>query len=79
MNNTSFSISRKGSRPNCEKLARLIALHGALVIIGSDAHIAQMVGVFDDAVAVVEEAGIPEGQVINSSMDRLLAFLGLDA
>lgn len=78
MNNTSFSISRKGSRPNCEKLARLIALHGAQVAIGSDAHIAQMVGVFDDAVAVVEEAGIPEAQVINSSMERLLAFLGLD-
>ena len=79
MNNTSFSISRKGSRPNCESLALLIARHGAPVVIGSDAHIAQMVGVFDAAVAVVEQAGVTEAQVINSSMERLLAFLGLDA
>lgn len=79
MNNTSFSISRKGSRPNCERLARLIARLGAPLVIGSDAHIAQMVGVFDDAVAVVEDAGITETQVINSSLERLLQFLGLDA
>jgi putative hydrolase len=79
MNNTSFSISRRGSAPNCEKLARLLAHHGAPVVIGSDAHIAQMVGVFDDAVAVIEAAGITAAQVINSSLDGLLAFLGLEA
>ena len=79
MNNTSFSISRKGSRPNCERMAALIARLGAPLVIGSDAHIAQMVGVFDDAVAVVDEAGIPEAQVMNSSLQGLLRFLGLDA
>jgi putative hydrolase len=79
MNNTSFSISRRGSAPNCEKLARLLAQLGAPVVIGSDAHIAQMVGVFDDAVAAVEAAGVLETQVINSSMEGLLAFLGLEA
>ena len=79
MNNTSFSISRKGSAPNCELLAGLIARIGAPLVIGSDAHIAQMVGVFDDAVAVVEQAGVTEDQVVNSSLERLLAFLGLEA
>lgn len=78
INNTSFSISRKGSRPNCEALAAMIARHGAPLIIGSDAHIAQMVGVFDDAVAVVEKAGIPATQVMNSSREGLLRFLGLE-
>jgi putative hydrolase len=78
MNNTSFSISRKGSRPNCEGLARLIARHGALVIIGSDAHIAQMVGVFDDAVETVIAAGIPASRVVNASLEVLLRFLGLE-
>jgi putative hydrolase len=78
MNNTSFSISRKGSRQNCEELARLIARHGALVIIGSDAHIAQMVGVFDDAVETVTAAGIPAIRVVNSSLEGLLQFLGLE-
>jgi len=78
MNNTSFSISRKGSAPNCERLAALIARTGAPLVIGSDAHIAQMVGVFDDAVAAVVQAGVAEAQVINSSLERLLAFLGLE-
>jgi putative hydrolase len=78
LNNSSFSVSRKGSRPNCEKLARLAARHGALVIIGSDAHIAQMVGSFDDAVAAVEATGIPAKQVINASREGLLRFLALE-
>lgn len=79
MNNTSFSISRKGSGPNCEKIASLAAHHGADMVIGSDAHIAQMVGVMDDAVTAVVKAGITEQQVVNSSLDRLLAFLGLSS
>jgi len=79
MNNTSFSISRKGSTPNCELLAGLIARLGAPLVIGSDAHIAQMVGEFFDAVAVIEAAGVTAEQVINSSMDLLLRFLGLDS
>ncbi|MCM2359458.1 MAG: phosphatase [Geobacteraceae bacterium] len=78
INNTSFSISRKGSRPNCERLAELIARLGAPLVIGSDAHIAQMVGVFDDAVAAVTAAGIPATQVVNASLERLLRFLGLE-
>jgi putative hydrolase len=78
MNNTSFSISRKGSTPNCELLSGLIARMGAPMVIGSDAHIAQMVGEFADAVAVIEEAGVTAEQVINSSLERLLRFLGLD-
>ncbi len=78
INNTSFSISRKGSRPNCEQLARLIVRMGAQVVIGSDAHIAQMVGVFDDALAAVTAAGIPESQVVNASLERLLNFLRLE-
>ncbi len=77
INNASFSISRYGSRPNCEQLARLLASSGAPVVVGSDAHIAQGVGEFTDAIAVLSEAGVREEQVVNSSMDRLLFFLGL--
>ena len=78
LNNSSFSISRKGSRPNCTELARLIARTGAPMIIGSDAHIAQMVGIFDDAVAEVVAAGIPARQVVNTSLAELFRFLGLE-
>lgn len=75
INNSSFGMSRCGSRPNCENLARLIARHGALVAVGSDAHIAQNVGIFDQALAVIAEAGISEAQVVNNSPERLLDFL----
>jgi putative hydrolase len=78
INNASFSMSRRGSRPHCEILAELIARSGALVVVGSDAHIAQGVGEFGEAVAVLENAGIPEERVVNSSYGRLLEFLGLE-
>ena len=77
INNSSLSMSRAGSRPNCDTLARLIARENALVVVGSDAHIAQGVGVFDDAIALLTAAGVAEEQVVNTSLDRLLAFLGL--
>lgn len=78
INNSSFSMSRKGSRPHCEQLAELIARSGTLVVVGSDAHIAQGVGQFNEAVAVLEKAGVHCNQVVNSSYERLLAFLGLE-
>ncbi len=78
INNSSLSLSRSGSRPNCEYLADLIAGSGAPVILGSDAHIAQGVGEFGEAVALLEKAGVAVEQVMNSSLERLLAFLGLE-
>lgn len=77
INNSSFVISRKGSRTNCESLAELIAQVGAPVVVGSDAHIAQVVGEFTAALEVLEWAGVREEQVINSSLERLFAFLDL--
>lgn len=78
INNSSFSMSRRGSRPNCERLAELALLHGALLVVGSDAHIAQGVGEFGDAVAVLEKAGASPEQVVSSSLERLLTFLGIN-
>lgn len=78
INNSSFALSRSGSRPYCEQLALLIARAGATVVLGSDAHIAQGVGEFDNALAVLEKAGIRSEQVANSSYKRLMAFLGLE-
>jgi len=77
INNSSLSLSRKGSNGNCARIAALCAELGAPVMIGSDAHISQGVGVFDDALKLVAEAGIKEGQVMNASLERLLGFLGI--
>ncbi|HJV36286.1 phosphatase [Geomonas sp.] len=77
INNSSLSLSRIGSIGNCTEVARLCAKHGAPIMLGSDAHIAQGVGVFDDALRLVTEAGISEEQVMNADYPRLLSFLGL--
>ncbi|HEY6838545.1 MAG TPA: PHP domain-containing protein [Geobacteraceae bacterium] len=75
INNASLHISRQGSRPNCERLARLIASADCPVIVGSDAHIAQGVGCFDEALALLQAAGVAESQIVNADFKRLLAFL----
>ncbi|WP_224983864.1 phosphatase [Geomonas agri] len=77
LNNSSLAaVSRKGSNENCGEIARLCARIGARVMIGSDAHICQGVGVFDQALQLAAEAGIAETQVVNASWERLLDFLG---
>lgn len=77
INDSSFHQSRSGSKPYCEKLALLAAEAGAPIIIGSDAHIAQGVGCFSHALEIIRNSNINEEQVVNSSLERLLAFLGL--
>ncbi|MFA5515417.1 MAG: phosphatase [Desulfuromonadales bacterium] len=77
INNASFNISRRGSGPNCQQIARLCARFGTPVAVGSDAHIAQGVGEFADAVQTLREAGVRPEQVVNRSLESTLAFLGL--
>ena len=78
INNSSLGVSRKGSVGNCAEIARLCAATGAQLLVGSDAHISQGVGIFDDALRLIVEAGIAEEQVLNASWERLLAFLKLE-
>lgn len=78
VNNSSFSISRKGSAANCIDFCRLAARYGAPLAIGSDAHIATGVGVFGDALKAVTEAQVPPELIVNRTLESTLAFLGLD-
>ncbi len=81
INNNSINV-RRGCQENCLEIARLCKKYEVPVVISSDAHIAYQVGKFDNALALVEEAGIPEELVINSSKERLAAYFrtirGLD-
>lgn len=78
INSSSFSNARCGSKPNCIEIARLCAEHGALIAIGSDAHIAQTVGEVADAIAVVQQAGIRWEQVVNRTLESTLKFLNIE-
>jgi putative hydrolase len=76
INNNSLTEGvRKGSRVNCGLIAREIAKWNLLVAIGSDAHYVDRVGKFDHAIQLVEEAGIREEQVLNTSTEKIRAYL----
>jgi len=75
INNSSFIGSRCGSEKNCRLIARKAMELGVKLVLGSDAHIAFDVGRFDVALSIVEEAGIPEEQIMNTSKKKLLEYL----
>lgn len=75
INNSSFTLSRKGSEGNCRSIASLCAEKGARVSIGSDAHIACRVGEFDEALGAIADAEFPEELIINRTLASTEAFL----
>lgn len=75
INNSSFINVRKGSEENCRKIAAEAARAGAWISVASDAHDASLVGCFDLALAIVDEAGIDSSKIINRDADAALAFL----
>lgn len=75
INNSSLCGSRCGSNKNCARIAGLLAQSGALVTVGSDAHFACDVGGFDHALELLLRAGVQEGQIINTSVERIRRYL----
>jgi putative hydrolase len=73
INNSSFLV-RKGSEPNCRKVAALARQYGALLSCGSDAHYWRDVGNVVIALSVINDEKIHPEQVINSTFDRFVAF-----
>ncbi|MDK2856440.1 MAG: putative hydrolase [Bacillota bacterium] len=75
INNSSFSVSRSGSRPRCELFARYIHRYKVPVIVSSDAHIYTAVGNFDQALEVAHAAGIRDEEILNYSAERVKSYL----
>lgn len=75
INNSSFTVSRSGSKENCILIAKKAASIGAKVSLGSDAHICFDVGNFDEIQEIIKEAGISEESVLNTSMEKVVDFL----
>ncbi len=78
-NNSSFSVSRRGSEHNCRALAEHCARFGTPVTVGSDAHFCTGVGEFADALQALAAAGIKPQQIVNRTLRSTLAFLQLEA
>jgi putative hydrolase len=75
VNNSSFTHVRKGSLENCRVVVREAKEHGARLVIGSDAHDASQVGVFDRAMELIDEAGVPDEMIVNRNAGSVLEFL----
>ncbi len=75
INNSSFTTSRTGSEANCRALAEAVATHGGRLTLGTDAHIAARVGVFDQCLRLLQSIGFPEEQILSRSGRDFLNFL----
>lgn len=81
INSHTFSV-RKKNIENCKRIARRCMELGVKIVISSDAHSIYELGNFEDALAAVDEIGIDESLVMNTSAEKFLQYLcrrkGLD-
>ncbi len=75
INSSSSVNTRMGSHENCVKIASLCRDIGATVSLGSDAHISYFMGNFEESERVIEESGLSDDQIINTSPLKVLDFL----
>ncbi|KOA19603.1 putative phosphatase YcdX [Clostridium homopropionicum DSM 5847] len=75
INNSSFKTSRKGSEPNCIRIAGLCMKYGTKVILGTDSHVCFTIGNFDKAASIVENIGMPEELIMNTNENKIIEYL----
>ncbi len=75
INNSSFTHSRLGSKPNCVHLMELVDRLDWKVSFGSDSHSAFTLGEFDACIEQARAIGFPEQRVVTANAPRFLAFL----
>ncbi|MFC1768047.1 phosphatase [Candidatus Margulisiibacteriota bacterium] len=75
LNNSSLTISRKGSYDRCFDIAKEIKNIGWKVAIGSDSHISTMVGDLNVVTEMAVNAGLEKDDIINTSMDLIEKYL----
>jgi len=75
LNNSSLTISRKGSFDRCFEIAKYVKAAGWKVVLGSDSHISTMVGDLDVVLKMAIDAGLKKDDIINTSMDLIDKYL----
>lgn len=75
INNSSLTVSRKGSLPHCDHIACLAKEYGCKIMVGTDSHFAYSVGDFGAAAELVARHGIPADQILNTSAAAVTAYL----
>ena len=69
INEVSFVISEK-SCEMCKEIAIHCAEIGTQIAVGSDAHEISKIGVFSNALTMLEEIGFPEELIVNGNVER---------
>lgn len=77
LNNSSLvpNSVRKNGKENARIMLEAAKKQGAMILLGSDAHIDLDIGRFDEALALLAEVDFPEALVANTSMEKLEALL----
>lgn len=77
VNNSSLAPAgyRPGARDNYTRMLTLCREYETPVIMGSDAHYRDYVGKHDNAQKLFEELDFPEELVVNTDVEKFLAFL----
>ncbi len=78
INNSSFTTPRPDSEKNCRNLAAAVARHGGYLTFDSDAHIACRVAAFDECIALVINAGVPNKNIISQDASKFLKYIQKD-
>ncbi len=74
INQNSFRV-RKQNLKNCAEIAKLCKRYEVPIVVNSDAHFCTQIGVFDDAVQMLEEIDFPEKLILNADFDRFQDYL----
>ena len=74
VNNSSFT-SRIGSWEKCLAIAKEVKRQDWKIVVGTDSHISTMLGVFDKAFELLDQAGLTEEHIINTSFDKITKYL----
>lgn len=74
LNESSFN-NRKKSVSNCTKIMELCKKHSVPIIVNTDSHFSTQVGCFEHSLKLLKELNFPEELVVNSSVERLQAYL----
>lgn len=75
LNNSSLCPEKGSAWDNCRILAKAIAKYGGPVSLGSDAHFWDRVGEFSNCLQLIQESGIKEEQILNTSLSKLEDYL----
>jgi putative hydrolase len=75
LNNSSLTVSRKGSYERCFEIAKFVKSVGWKVALGSDSHISTMIGKLDEVLKMAYDAGLKDDDIVNTSMDLVKEYI----